>query len=119
MPKNKKKSKNYMDFIPVRNKDIEYSINDDGKAVLSIEWKGFYSKIAQKFFNRPRVSDIDLDEYGTFVWIAIDDNKTVYDISLEMEQKFPGMEKSLSRLIKFLEIMKDNNIIHWKGENNV
>ena len=26
------------------------------------------------------------------------------------------MEKALSRLIKFLEIMHDNHMIHWKGE---
>ena len=37
-------------------------------------------------------------------------------LSKEMESEFPKMEKSLSRLIKFLEIMKDNNLIYWKGE---
>ena len=32
-----------------------------------------------------------------------------------MEAHFPKMEKSLSRLIKFLEIMHDNHMIRWKG----
>ena len=38
-----------------------------------------------------------------------------------MESEFPKMEKSLYPFIKFLEIMKDNNLIYWKGEekNNV
>ena len=38
--------------------------------------KGFYHKIAQKIFRRPRVSDIKMDKYGSFVWHAIDDEKT-------------------------------------------
>ena len=50
------------------------------------------------------------------VWHAIDDEKDVHQLSKEMESEFPKMEKSLSRLIKFLEIMKDNNLIYWKGE---
>lgn len=113
--KNKKESVNYMDFIPVKNPDIEHETKDD-KVVLLIEWKGFYHKLAQKFFHRPKVSDISLDEYGSFVWLAIDGQKTVYDISIEMENKYSNMEKGLSRLIKFLEIMKDNNIIYWKED---
>ena len=64
----------------------------------------------------PRVSDIKMDKYGSFVWHAIDDEKDVHQLSKEMESEFPKMEKSLSRLIKFLEIMKDNNLIYWKGE---
>ena len=81
-----------------------------------IEWKGFYHRIAQKFFHRPRVSDIQLDDYGSFVWLAIDDNKDVHQLSKELDARFPNMEKSLSRLIKFLEILRDNHLIRWKGE---
>lgn len=112
----KKSQQNYLDYIPVKNREIESHINENGKAVVLIEWKGFYHKIAQKFFRRPRVSDITLDDYGTFVWTAIDGVKDVHQISKEMEEQFPKMEKALSRLIKFLEIMRDNHMIHWKGE---
>lgn len=107
---------NYLDYIPVKNPDIESHINEEGKAVLLIEWNGFYHRIAQRFFHRPRVSDITLDETGTFVWTAIDGVKDVHQLSKEMEAHFPKMEKSLSRLIKFLEIMHDNHMIRWKGE---
>ena len=85
--KSKKNEKNYLDFIPVKNPDIEYETDD-----------------------------IKMDKYGSFVWHAIDDEKDVHQLSKEMESEFPKMEKSLSRLIKFLEIMKDNNLIYWKGE---
>ena len=57
-----------------------------------------------------------LDDYGSFVWLAIDDMKDVHQLSKELDARFPKMEKSLSRLIKFLEILHDNRLIHWKGE---
>ena len=119
--KSKKNEKNYLDFIPVKNPDIEYETDENGIVTVFIEWKGFYHKIAQKIFRRPRVSDIKMDKYGSFVWHAIDDEKDVHQLSKEMESEFPKMEKSLSRLIKFLEIMKDNNLITGKErrKNNV
>lgn len=107
---------NYLDFIPVKNPEIEYQTGDDGTVTLFIEWNGFYHRIAQKFFHRPRVSDIRLDDYGSFVWLSIDDSKDVHQISKELNARFPNMEKSLSRLIKFLEILRDNHLIRWKGE---
>ncbi len=111
-----KNQRNYLDFVPIKNPDIEYQTGDNGKVTVFIEWKGFYHRIAQKFFHRPRVSDIQLDDYGSFVWLAIDDNKDVHQLSKKLDARFPNMEKSLSRLIKFLEILRDNHLIRWKGE---
>ena len=111
-----KQSKNYLDYVPVKNPEIQYHADSDGIVTVEIEWKGFYHRIAQRFFHRPRVSDIRLDTYGSFVWLIIDDVSDVHQLSKKLEEKFPGMEKSLSRLIKFLEILYDNHLIRWKGE---
>ena len=64
------------------------------------------------------IADSRAAEYflGNFVIEAFPFDKDVHQLSKEMESEFPKMEKSLSRLIKFLEIMKDNNLIYWKGE---
>ena len=113
----KKKDNNYLDYIPVKNPEIEYETDENDRVTVYIEWKGFYHRIAQKFFHRPRVSDVKLDDYASFVWLAIDDMKDVHQLSKELDSRFPKMEKSLSRLIKFLEILHDNRLIHWKGEN--
>ena len=85
--KSKKNEKNYLDFIPVKNPDIEYETDENGIVTVFIEWKGFYHKIAQKIFRRPRVSDIKMDKYGSFVWHAIDDEKDVHQLSKEMESE--------------------------------
>ena len=111
-----KQSKNYLDYIPVKDPEIQYHTDEKGIVTLEIEWTGFYHRIAQRFFHRPRVSDIKLDAYGSFVWLIIDDISDVHQISKKLDEKFPGMEKSLSRLIKFLEILHDNHLIRWKGE---
>ena len=105
-----------MDYVPVKSPGIEYETADNGRVTVFIEWKGFYHKIAQRFFHRPRVSDVKMDELGSFVWLAIDDQKDVHQLSLELGEKFPEMEKSLPRLIKFLEILHDNHLSYWKGE---
>ena len=112
----KKNSKNYMDYVPVKSPGIEYETADNGRVTVFIEWKGFYHKIAQRFFHRPRVSDVKMDELGSFVWLAIDDSSDVHQLSKKLEAEYPDMEKPLSRLIKFLEILHDNHMIHWKGE---
>ena len=111
-----KNQRNYLDFVPVRNPDIEYQTDENGIVTLFVEWTGFYHRIAQKFFHRPRVSDIKLDGYGSFVWLSIDDSSDVHQLSKKLEAEYPDMEKPLSRLIKFLEILHDNHLICWKGE---
>ena len=43
MSKKKKISnQNYMDFIVVKNPEIEYETNDKGQVTVMIEWRGFY-----------------------------------------------------------------------------
>ena len=110
--------KNYLDYIPVKNPDIEYETNEKGTITVFIRWEGFFNKIAQKFFHRPKVSSIDLDDYGSFVWGIIDDKKDIYTLSKELAQKFPNMEKPLSRLIKFLEILKDHHLITYSEKKS-
>jgi len=78
--------------------------------------RDFITSLAQRFFRRPRVSEIKLDKLGTFVWNSIDDKKDVHAISKELEAEFPSMEQPLTRLIKYLEILHDNHLIYWKGE---
>lgn len=112
----KEDKRNYLEFVPLHRPGLEYHTDSKGKVVLEKEWTGFYHRIAQKFFRRPRVSHIHLDAYGTFVWQAIDGRRSVFDISKELEQYDPNMEKGMARLIRFLEILHDHQFIVWKEE---
>ena len=77
-----------MDFIVVKNPEIEYETNDKGQVTVMIEWRGFYHRIAQRFFKRPKVSAIKLDDYGSFLWQSINDQKTVHQLSLDLQSQF-------------------------------
>ena len=107
---------NYLERIPRRNPEIRCEQSDDGKIRVWMEWKGFFHSVAQKFFGRPRFSDVKLDDYGSRVWLLLDGTKDVYQIAQELEAAFPDMEKPLERTIKFLEILHDNHLICWQDE---
>lgn len=114
MSKSNKKNNNYLEFIPIKNPQMEYETDENGIVIIKKDWVGFYNKIAQKFFHKPETSNISLDEYGSFIWLNIDGESNVYQISQKLDAHYPKMEKSLSRLIKFLEILQNHNFITWK-----
>lgn len=111
----KKKDKNYLDYIPVRNNEYDWIVLEDGIVEISVVNKGFFNLIAQKFFKAPKISKIKLDEYGSIVWKAMDDKKDIGYIAEEVRYSFDDEEKVFySRLIKFFQILKENKFIEYK-----
>lgn len=112
MRKAKKNNKNYLDFIPATNPNINWYINDNNLVVLEIKRNSFFDKITQKLFNTPKKSDIKLDNHGSFVWQCINGSKSVYDISKEVNNHFgKDAEPLLDRLVTFFNILLDNKFI--------
>ena len=78
-----------------------------------MENKGFYHRVAQRFFHRPKVSHISLDKYGTALWLMIDGKNTVYDIVQGMEEKFPDeKDKMINRVVTFMTTLDTNHFIN-------
>ena len=67
--------KNYLDYIPVKNPDIEYETNEKGTITVLSAGKVSSIRLLRNFFSPPKVSSIDLDDYGSFVWGIIDDKR--------------------------------------------
>lgn len=105
------KQKNFMDYVPRRNKNYQYEVDKDGKVTILVKWTGPYHKIATVLFKKPEVSRIDLDAIGSWVWLAMDGHKTVYDLSKEFHAAFPDEEKPVARLAQFLKILHNNKFI--------
>lgn len=116
MAKKKKVSQNYMDSVPVQRSDRPWRIKEDGMVEIDMENKGFYHTIAQKFFGKPRVSHIALDEYGSAVWQNIDGKNTVYDIVRIMENRFPKeRDRMLDRVVTYMAVLQNNSFIRMQG----
>ena len=70
-----------MEFIPVISAKNSLDKIEAGKGTIRMLHRHFYAWIAQKFFHRPRVSHIDLDTMGSFIFPLIDGKRTVGDIA--------------------------------------
>ena len=116
----KKKSENYLDFIPIFNPKNDWSAGEDGIVTIHMVHHGFYAAIAQKFFHTPRVSHIKLDEYGSFLWQQIDGQRTVGQLAQRMKEQFgDGAEPLYDRLVKYMQILRNNEFILFRGKDKV
>ena len=107
-------TKNYLEKIPVRNPFIEWKKSEDGKVTLEIENKGVFNRIAQKVFKRPKVSHVHLDKYGSFVWLQIDSQKTIFDIGADVDNHFGEKSHPLyERLAKFFQILHSYGFVEF------
>jgi len=111
----KSDKKNYLDNIPFRREDISWESDEKGSVTLSIENKGLFNKIAQKFFKKPRFSYVHLDEFGSFVWQLIDGEKDITEIGVFVKEHFAEKAEPLyPRLAKFFQILSSYGFVKMK-----
>lgn len=116
MEKREKISENYLERIPCHQKDLVWESGTDGETVtLFIENKGFYNRLAQKVFGRPKVSHIKLDGIGSFVWKEITGEKTILELGEMVLARYgEAAEPLYARLSMFFNILDENGLIFWK-----
>ena len=106
---------NYLEKIPLRPPDIKWSEDGKGIVTLEIENKGFFNRVAQKLFGRPKVSYVHLDENGSFTWSLIDGEKDIISIGKDVDEHFGEAAHPLyERLAKFFQILESYHFIIWK-----
>jgi len=111
----KNKGKNYLDFIAEKNPEYNWFESEDGFVTVDVINKGAFNTIAQIVFKKPKISHIELDKFGSFVWKQIDGNKTIYDISKAVKQNFgKEAEPIIERLVMFFKILHNNRFILYK-----
>ncbi|MDD4689607.1 MAG: PqqD family protein [Eubacteriales bacterium] len=109
------RKKNFLDFIPIISDKYSWEIKN-GIVVIAMTHKGFFSKIAQLAAKTPKVSFVDLDEYGSYIWQQIDGEKTVGDIALLLREKYGDESEPLyNRLVNYMQVLFNNKFIVYKG----
>lgn len=107
-----KKNENCLEAVFVRNKDIKWTADEEGKVTLSVENKGIFNKIAQKLLKKPPVSYVHLDRFGSFVWQKTDGEKRVFEIAAEVEREFGEEANPLyERLVKYFSILESYGFV--------
>ena len=107
-----KQKENFLDYIPRPNQLYAAEENDNGHIEVLMEHRGFFNWIAQKLFKKPRVSHIELDDFGSFVWKQMDGEKTVYEIGTAVREEFGSKAEPLyERLCKYIKILHDQHFV--------
>lgn len=115
MKMKKNKSENYLERRPVRPAHISWSADEQGIITLDIANTGFFNRLAQKFFRKPKVSHIHLDEMGSFIWPLLDGEKDIIALGILVKEHFGEKAEPLyERLAKYLQILESYSFIEWK-----
>ena len=113
----KKRSKlvieqNYLENRPCRVPSIRWSQDQDGNVTLEIDNKGFFNRVAQKLFKKPKVSYVHLDEMGSFVWPIIDGEHDIIKIGELVKEHFGDKAEPLyERLAKYFKILESYGFV--------
>lgn len=114
MQMSKKNSKNYLEFVPVRQIG-RFSGDENGVITLEIENKGVFNRVAQKLLKKPKISYIHLDEMGSFVWPLIDGERNITDIGVFVKDHFGDKAEPLyERLAKYFKVLESYGFIKFK-----
>lgn len=115
MSKKEVKVENYLEKIPVRNENITWKQDENGAVTLEIENKGFFNKIAQKFFKKPEISYVHLDENGSFLWPLLDGEKSILDLGIIVKEHFGEKAEPLyERLAKYFQILESYKFVGFR-----
>ena len=101
-PRRIRLSPNALESVPERSAELTWRTREEGVVEVDVEHRGFFDRVAQTFFKKPRVSHIALDSRGSAVWLAMDGERTLADIVELMRARFPEeTERMLDRVVTF------------------
>lgn len=110
-----KDKRNYLDFVPVKNPSLPWTKDEEEIVTVDVTHRGIAAKIAQVAFNRPKVSHIKLDRFGSFVWQQIDGEQNIYQIGQKVKDRFGKEAEPLyERLITFFRTLAENKYITYR-----
>lgn len=108
----KKQTENYLEKIPHHNPDIKWSHDQNGLVTLEIKNVGIANRIAQLVLKKPKISFIHLEEFGSFVWTAIDGIRDVLAIGELVRERFGDKAEPLyERLAQYIKTLESNKFI--------
>ncbi len=113
----KDKKQNFLDNVPRRNPEIDWSADESGAVTLEVKNRGVFNRIAQIFFKKPKISYIHLDKTGSFVWPLIDGKKDITEIGKEVDGHFGEAAHPLyERLSEYFRILSSYGFVTFENQ---
>lgn len=110
-----KKEENYLDRIPVRSPDIQYQTNEENHVIIMENHKGIWDRVFQHILKRPKITKIELDVYGSYVWEKINGQKNIYEIGKEAGLNFgTEIEPLYERMALFIRTLELRGWVSFK-----
>ena len=99
----------------MRPKSMKWQSDKDGIITLNIENTGVFNRVAQKLFKKPKISHIQLDKMGSFIWPLLDGEKDIMALGVLVKEHFGEEAEPLyERLAKYFQILDSYHFIEWK-----
>jgi hypothetical protein len=103
---------NLLDYVPRRNPLLEWRQKEDGIVQLTVRRTGVLNRLSQKLFKAPESSTIDLDAFGSFLWLRINGERTVEELAAALKERYGEQAEPLyERLVQYMKILKNNKFI--------
>ena len=94
----KKIKDNFLDYVPRPNTLFPAAPNAAGHIEIAVQNKGFFN--------------IELDDFGSFVWRAMDGERSVYAIGQLVHSAFgEAAEPLYERLCRYIKTLHDNHYV--------
>ena len=84
----KKSKDNYLDFVPVISDKHKWEADEEGNVTIFIENKGIFNWLAQKLLKKPKVSQLHLERFGSYIFPLIDGKASIYEIGQKVGERF-------------------------------
>lgn len=108
----RKAGENYLDYIPKRNSLYQWSINDKGNVEIEVHNRGLFNRIAQLIWKKPKVSHIEMEEFGSFIWQEMDGEISIYELGKRVKERFGKKAEPLyERLSVYMKNLRENDFI--------
>lgn len=112
MKNKKKKCENYVEFLPIIKENLKWDSDDSGIVTIYIENKGLFKWITQKVLGKPKVSQIHLETYGSFIWRHIDGMRRIVEIADLAEKEFgEEIHPLYERISSYFDMLERANLI--------
>ncbi|MBP3718651.1 MAG: PqqD family protein [Eubacterium sp.] len=110
----KKSKDNFLDYVPVISDKHKWEADEEGNVTIYIENKGIFNWLAQKLLKKPKVSQLHLERFGSYIFPLIDGKTSIYEIGQKVKVHFGDEAEPLyPRLTEYIKMLHDYGFVNY------